>query len=110
MHPRLSGVCLRCPIVAPSSSRMQEAQMSKPITRSIIERARTLIADENHWCRATLARDARGRQVDPTDATAHQRCAFGALVAAAFELIGDIKQAHDLAGVAARDIRCTSSL
>ena len=33
-----------------------------------------------------------------------------ALVAAAFELIGDIKQAHDLAGVAAREIRCTSSL
>jgi hypothetical protein len=84
--------------------------MSKPINRHVIERARILIADESQWCRAALARDELGRQVDPTDATARQRCAFGALVAAAFELIGDLKQAHDLAGVAAREIRCTSSL
>jgi hypothetical protein len=84
--------------------------MSKPITRPIIERARTLIEDENHWCRAALARDERGRQVDPTDMTAHQRCALGALVAAAFELVGDIKRAHDLANSVAREIRCTSSL
>ncbi len=84
--------------------------MSKPINRHVIERARILIADESQWCRAALARDEGGRQVDPTDTTARQRCAFGALVAAAFELIGDIKQAHDLAVVAAREIRCTSSL
>jgi hypothetical protein len=84
--------------------------MSKPLTRPIIERARSLIADEQHWCRAALARDERGRQVDPTDATARQRCAFGALIAAAFELVGDIKQAHDLAEAVAREIRCCSSL
>ena len=84
--------------------------MSKPITRHVIERARMLIADENHWCRAALARDDRGFQVDPTDATARQRCAFGALVAAAFELVGDTRHAHDLASVTARAIRCTSSL
>ena len=84
--------------------------MSKPITRHVIERARMLIEDESQWCRGTLARDERGWQVDPTDTTARQRCAFGALVAAAFELIGDIKRAHDLANVAAREIRCTSSL
>ena len=54
--------------------------------------------------------DERGRQVDPTDTTARQRCAFGALVAAAFELIGDIKQAYDLANVAARAIWCASAL
>jgi hypothetical protein len=84
--------------------------MSKPLTRPIIERARSLIADESQWCRAALARDERGWQVDPTDTTARRRCAFGALVAAAFDLVGDIKQAHDLAGAAAREIRCTSSL
>jgi len=84
--------------------------MSKPISRHVIERARMLIADESQWCRGALARDERGRQVDPTDTTARQRCAFGALVAAAFELIGDIKQAHDLANVAARAIRCASAL
>ena len=61
--------------------------MSKPLTRPIIERARALIADEHHWCRAALAKDERGRQVDPTDLSARQRCAFGALIAAAFELV-----------------------
>ena len=79
--------------------------MSKPLTRPIIERARVLIADEKHWCRAALARDERGFQVDPTDTTARQRCAFGALIAAAFELVGDIKQAHSLAEAVAREIR-----
>ena len=62
--------------------------MSKPITRHVIERARMLIADESQWCRGALARDERGRQVDPTDTTARRRCAFGGLVAAAFEFVG----------------------
>jgi hypothetical protein len=84
--------------------------MSKPITRHVIERARMLIADESQWCRGALARDERGLQVDPTDTTARRRCAFGGLVAAAFELVGDTRQAHDLANVAARAIRCSSSL
>ena len=84
--------------------------MSKPITRHVIERARMLIAHENHWCRAALARDDRGFQVDPTDATARRRCAFGALIAAAFELVGDIKQAHNLADAVTREVRGTSSL
>ena len=84
--------------------------MSKPLTRPIIEQARVLIAHENHWCRAALARDKRGFQVDPTDAKARQRCALGALIAAAFELVGDVKQAHNLAEAVAREIRCCSSL
>ena len=84
--------------------------MSKPLTRPIIERARVLIADEKHWCRAALARDERGFQVDPTDAAALQRCAFGALVAAAFELVGDLKQAHNLADAVAREVCGPSSL
>jgi hypothetical protein len=84
--------------------------MSKPLTRPIIERARALIADEDHWCRAALAKDERGRQVDPTDAIARQRCAFGALIAASFELVGGLKQAHNLAEAVAREIRCCSSL
>jgi hypothetical protein len=84
--------------------------MSKPIAPHVIEGARMLIADESQWCRAALARDELGRQVDPTDTTARRRCAFGALVAAAFELVGDTRQAYDLANVAARAIRCTSSL
>jgi hypothetical protein len=81
--------------------------MSKPLTRPIIERARALIADGDHWCRAALAKDERGRQVDPTGAIARQWCAFGALIAASFELVGDLKQAHNLAEAVARE-SCSS--
>ena len=84
--------------------------MSKPFSRPIVEGARALVEDENHWCRGALARDGSGRQVDPTDATARRWCAYGALVAAAFELVSDLSQAHDLADAAAREIRGASSL
>jgi len=84
--------------------------MSKPLNRPIMERARSLLADEKHWCRGALARDEGGRQVDPTDAIARRWCAFGALVAAAYELVTDLSQAHDLATSAAREICCCSSL
>jgi hypothetical protein len=84
--------------------------MSKPLSRPIIERARALIADEAHWCRAALARDERGWPTDPTDATALKRCAYGALVAAAFELVGDLKHAHILADAVAKEVHGPSSL
>ena len=84
--------------------------MSKPLSRPIIERARTLIVDESRWCRGALARDVSGRQVDPTDATALRWCACGALVAVALELVSDLSQAHDLAAAAAREMRYCSSL
>jgi hypothetical protein len=71
--------------------------MAKPLSRAIIERAYSLITDETDWCRGALARDERGKNVDPTDVTARQRCAFGALIAAAYELVNDLGQAHDLA-------------
>jgi len=84
--------------------------MTKPLSSTIIERARTLIADEQNWCRGVLARDERGEAVDPTDKSAVRRCAYGALVAAAFELVHDIAKAHDLAVITAREACCCSSL
>jgi hypothetical protein len=76
--------------------------MAKPIKIQIIERARTLIADERHWCPGDLARDRMGYSVSPTDRDAVQRCALGALTAAAYEITGDSRQAHDLAMTAMR--------
>ena len=84
--------------------------MSKPLTRQILKRARALIADKNHWCRGSLARDVRGRQVDPWETTAVRRCAHGALIAAAFELVADVNQARDLADAVAREIHGSSWL
>ena len=39
--------------------------MSRPLKLQIVEQARTLIADEQHWCRGDLARDINGEEVAP---------------------------------------------
>jgi hypothetical protein len=52
----------------------------------IVERARDLIADEQHWCRHHFGEDANGFPVSPTSASAIKRCALGAVIAAAYQL------------------------
>ena len=76
--------------------------MAKPLKVQILERARALIEDERHWCPGDLARDAKGFPVSPTDSTVDQRCALGALVAAAHAFTSDPDVAHDLATTAMR--------
>src|SRR6476660_5322174 len=64
--------------------------MARPLQIQIVERARTLIADKQHWCRGELARDVSGEGVCPTSASAVKRCALGAVIAAAHELTHDL--------------------
>jgi hypothetical protein len=64
----------------------KEAAMAKPLKVQIIERAKQLIQDEQHWCRGDLALDSRRISTDPNSTNAVQRCAMGALVTAAYEL------------------------
>ena len=71
--------------------------MSRPIKIQIVERARALIADEQHWCRCELARDARGMGVCPMSDAATKRCGLGALIAAAYEITSGHCRAYDLA-------------
>ena len=71
--------------------------MSRPLKIQIVERARALIADEEHWCRGELARDARGMGVCPLSDSAVKRCALGALIAAAYEITSGHRAAYDLA-------------
>jgi len=78
--------------------------MAKPIRAQVLERARALIADERHWCPGDLARDAMGFPVNPTDSDARQRCALGALVAAAREFTSDPDLAHRLATTSMRPL------
>jgi hypothetical protein len=83
--------------------------MAKPARLQILERARALIEDEGHWCPGDLARDAWGFSISPIDRDAEQRCALGALLAAAYELTGDFDQAQKVATGAMRpDIGATS--
>jgi hypothetical protein len=60
--------------------------VSRPLKIQIAERARDLIADEQHWCRRHLALDANGVVVSPTSARAVKRCGLGAVIAAAYQL------------------------
>src|SRR5512143_3099706 len=76
--------------------------MSRPLKYQIVEQARSLILDEQHWCRLHLAEDVNGVAVSPTSAGAVKRCALGALIAAAYQLTGDFDVAHDLAHQALR--------
>jgi hypothetical protein len=84
--------------------------MAKPIRVQVLERARALISDERHWCPGDLARDARGFPVSPIDKSAVQRCALGALVAAAHDLTGDPVAARHLATTAMRPLVGATSL
>ena len=65
--------------------------MPRPLKVQIVERARALIANEQHWCRRHLA-----LEVSPTSAKAMKRCALGAVVAAAYQLTHDYDAAHQL--------------
>jgi hypothetical protein len=84
--------------------------MAKPLRVQLLERARALIEDERHWCPGDLARDATGHPVSPTDSSAEQRCALGALVAAAHEFTSDPHLAHHLAAMSMRPLVGTTSL
>jgi len=76
--------------------------MAKPPQIQIFERARHLIADEQHWCRSHLAEDASGVSVFPTSARAVKRCGLGAVIAAAYQLTRDYDVANELAHNALR--------
>jgi hypothetical protein len=84
--------------------------MARPLKLQIVERARTLIADEQHWCRRHLAEDVNGVSVSPTFAGAVKRCGLGAVIAAAYQLTHDFDAAHDLAFKALRPSYCTATL
>ena len=84
--------------------------MAKPVRLLILQRARALIEDERHWCPGDLARDSRGFSVSPTDTNAEQRCALGAILAAAYQFTCDLDRAQEAAMVAMRPVIGATSL
>lgn len=75
--------------------------MSRPLKIQIVERARALIAHEEHWCRRHLA-EVNGVSVSPTYPSAVKRCGLGALIGAAYQLTHDLDQAYHLGHEALR--------
>ena len=84
--------------------------MSRSLKFQIVEQARTLIADESHWCRGELARDVNGMGICPMSDTAAKRCGLGALIMAAYQITNDRREAHDLAIKAMRPLHGSATL
>jgi hypothetical protein len=84
--------------------------MSKPVTVTIMERAREVIADPEHWCRGSFARGRGGVSVSVGDVSARRYCAIGAIILAALEITGDTSRARELACSVATKISETGSL
>ncbi len=84
--------------------------MSKPVPLLIIQRAREIINDEQHWCRGSYARGKAGISVAVNDPDARRYCAMGALLVAASELCSDDLTASNLAHDIAKIISPTGSL
>jgi hypothetical protein len=76
--------------------------LSRPLKIQIVERARALIANEQHWCRRHLAEDVNGVSVSPTSASAVKRCGLGAVIAAAYQLTNEFDAADRLGHEALR--------
>jgi hypothetical protein len=76
--------------------------VSRPLKLQIVERARALIADEEHWCRRSLANDVNGVPISPTSGRAVKWCGLGAVIAAAYQLTNDYDAAHRLGHEALR--------
>jgi hypothetical protein len=77
--------------------------MSAPIVTQIIIGARNLIADPENWTQCQLAITAAGESCDPWDKSAVKFCAYGALLKAALDLVGnDSRATVRLADSAAR--------
>ena len=70
--------------------------MSRPLKVQIIQRARALIADEQHWCRRHFGEDANALPVSPTSASAIKWCALGAVIAAAYQLTHNPDVAYEV--------------
>jgi hypothetical protein len=84
--------------------------LSKPLKIQIVELARTLIADEQHWCLDYLALDKYGIEVSPMSPRAVRRCGLGAVMAAAYQLTHDFDTAHKLGHEAIAPIGGTFTL
>jgi hypothetical protein len=76
--------------------------LSRPLKIQIVERARALIADEQHWCRRNLANDVNGVPTFPTSGCAVKWCGLGAVIAAAYQLTHDFDAADQLGREALR--------
>jgi len=78
--------------------------LSKPLKVQIVEHARALISDEQHWCRGHFGEDRDGRAVSSMSPKALKWCGLGAMFAAAYQLTHNLDAAHRLGHEALRPL------
>ena len=78
--------------------------MTTTVQKQVLINARTLIADPAHWTTGTLACTATGHQVQWHDRSATKWCAMGAIYRAAYDLVGDPKEATRIGNVVAQRV------
>ena len=78
--------------------------MTTTVQKQVLINARALIADRAHWTRAALGRTANGRNVEWHDKSATKWCAQGAIYRAAYDLVGDPRQATRIGNEVAKSV------
>ena len=79
--------------------------MTTTVQKQVLINARALIADPARWTQHMYACTATGQKVSWYDQSAKKWCAMGALYRAAYDLLGDPKEAMRVANAAAKSIR-----
>jgi hypothetical protein len=67
--------------------------MTTTVQKQVLNNARALIADPEHWTKGMLACTSDGQQVEWHNSSASKWCAAGAIYRAAYDLIGDEREA-----------------
>src|SRR6266446_5380620 len=67
--------------------------MTSTVQRQVLINARALIADSAHWTTGVLASTTNGQPVAWDDPSATRWCAQGAIYRAAYDLLGNQKEA-----------------
>ena len=78
--------------------------MTTTVQKQVLINARALIADPAHWTSCTLARTADDHVVGWYDRSATKWCAQGAIYRAAYDLVGDRKEATRIGNEVASSI------
>jgi hypothetical protein len=78
--------------------------MTTTLQKQVLINARALIADPTHWTKSALARTADDYVVEFYDRSATKWCAQGAIYRAAYDLVGDQKEAKRNGGVVLKTV------
>ena len=78
--------------------------MTTTVQKQVLINARALITDRAHWTSCTLARTADDHVVDRYDRSATKWCAQGAIYRAAYDLVGNQREATRIGNKVANSI------